>query len=117
MRKKKIFCFDLDNTLCVTKKNDYINARPIQKNIDVVNKLYAKGFIVKIFTARFMGRCNENIHKAKKRGLLLTLKQLKRWKISHHKLIMGKPSYDLMIDDKSLGYNKSWAVKIKKKYL
>ena len=47
MRKKKIFCFDLDNTLCVTKKNDYINARPIKKNIDVVNKLYAKGFIIK----------------------------------------------------------------------
>jgi hypothetical protein len=117
VKKVKILCFDLDNTLCVTKGNNYLDAKPNQKNIDVVNQLYAKGFIIKIFTSRFMGRSKENIQIAKRRGFLITTKQLKKWKISYHKLIMGKPSYDLIIDDKSLGYNKNWAVKIKKKYL
>ncbi len=29
--KKKIFCFDLDNTLCVTKKNNYLKSKPKKK--------------------------------------------------------------------------------------
>tara|TARA_B100001057_G_C22343816_1_gene754350 strand:+ start:48 stop:401 length:354 start_codon:yes stop_codon:yes gene_type:complete len=117
MRKIKTICFDLDNTLCSTKGNLYLRSKPIKKNIEIVNKLYKKGFVIKIFTSRFMGRSNENVKKAKKKGFLITTKQLKKWKISYHKLIMGKPSYDLIIDDKSFSYNKSWASKIKKKYL
>lgn len=115
--KKKIFCFDLDNTICTTKRNDYKSAKPKKNAIKLINKLYEKGHIIKIFTSRFMGRNNENINKAKQEGLSLTNKQLKRWKILYHKLIMGKPSYDLLIDDKSYGYNKKWLSKIKKKYL
>ncbi len=115
--KKKIFCFDLDNTICTTKRNDYKSAKPKKNVIKLINKLYEKGHIIKIFTSRFMGRNNENINKAKQEGLSLTNKQLKRWKILYHKLIMGKPSYDLLIDDKSYGYHKKWLSKIKKKYL
>lgn len=115
--KKKIFCFDLDNTICTTKRNDYKSAKPKKNAIKLINKLYEKGHIIKIFTSRFMGRNNENISKAKQDGLSLTLNQLKRWKIFYHKLIMGKPSYDLLIDDKSFGYDKKWHSKIKKKYL
>ena len=110
---KKIFCFDLDNTICKTKKNFYKSAIPIKKNIKVVNFLYDKGHTIIIFTARFMGRSKENQIKAKKRGLLLTKNQLKKWNIKYHKLIFGKPSYDLIIDDKALGYSKDWAKKIK----
>lgn len=115
--KKKIFCFDLDNTICTTKKNNYKTAKPKKKAIELINKLYKKGHIIKIFTSRFMGRNNENVSKAKQDGLSLTYKQLKKWKIFYHNLIMGKPSYDLLIDDKSLGYDKNWPSKIKKKYL
>ena len=28
MPKKIIFCFDLDNTICSTKNNNYLNSRP-----------------------------------------------------------------------------------------
>ena len=41
---KKIICFDLDNTLCTTKGSDYLNAKPILKNIKFVNELYKKNF-------------------------------------------------------------------------
>tara|TARA_B100000029_G_C17315095_1_gene865914 strand:- start:216 stop:566 length:351 start_codon:yes stop_codon:yes gene_type:complete len=115
--KKLTICFDLDNTLCKTKKSDYKNSRPILKNIKIVNDLYNKGVIIKIFTSRFMGRTNENVSKAKKMGLNFTKKQLKLWNIKHNKLIFGKPSYDLIVDDKSLNFKKNWAENLKKKYL
>ena len=115
--KKKIFCFDLDNVLCKTKNNDYKNSKPIKKNIQIVNNLFEKGFYIKIFTARYMGRNNDNINKAKKEGYDLTKKQLKKWKINYHKLIFGKPSFDFYIDDKSIFFDKNWTNNIKKKFL
>jgi len=110
--KKKIICFDLDNTLCRTEKNYYKKSKPIKKKIILVNNLYNRGFIIKIFTARFMGRSNENIREAKKRGFNFTKNQLKKWGVKYHKLIFGKPSYDLFIDDKNLNFEKNWDKKI-----
>ena len=106
---KKIICFDLDNTLCKTSKNFYNKSTPIKRNIEMVNKLYDKGHTIKIFTARYMGRSNENQVLAKKKGFKLTKIQLKQWNVKYHKLILGKPTYDLIIDDKALGYDKKWA--------
>jgi hypothetical protein len=47
MKKKLIFCFDLDNVICKTKKNYYRNSKPIYNSIDIVNKLYLLSFEVK----------------------------------------------------------------------
>ena len=70
--------------------------------------------------ARKTSQCsvNENQRKAKSLGYKLTKDQLKRWGLSYDKLIMGKPSYDLIVDDKSLFFNKNWidALKIKINY-
>ena len=115
--KKEIICSDLDNVICNTINGDYKKSKPIKKNINLVNKLYNKGFYIKIFTARYMGRSNENVIKAKKKGLKITIKQLKEWKVNYNKLIFGKPSFDIVVDDKSLHYNKNWAMELKKKYL
>ncbi len=112
---KKTLCFDLDNIICQTKNNFYKNSKPIKKNIDFINNLYDKGFTIKIFTARFMGRNNDNILKAKKQGLNLTKKQLRDWKVKYHKLIMGKPSFDIVIDDKNLEFKTNWIKSLKKK--
>jgi len=112
--RKKIICFDIDGVLCSTKKNFYKKSKPKKKNILVVNNLYNKGFYIKIFTSRFMGRSNENIIVAKKKASLLTKKQLKKWGVKYNKLIFGKPSFDLYIDDKSLYFDKNWAAKISK---
>ena len=113
---KKIFCFDLDNTISVTKKNDYKNAKPDKKAIRVINALYKKKYIIKIFTSRFMGRNNDDPKKAILQGYRFTEKQLKKWGLNYHKLILGKPSYDYWIDDKSYNYNKKWTVKFTKKF-
>ena len=79
---KKIICFDLDNTLCKTEGNFYKNSKPVKNKILLVNKLYDKGYIIKIFTARFMGRSNENIKKATNLGYNFTKIQLKKWGVT-----------------------------------
>ena len=40
----------------------------------------------------------------------LTKQQLKNWNVNYDKLLMGKPSYDLYIDDKSIDVNKYWKI-------
>tara|TARA_Y100000816_G_C26044158_1_gene547080 strand:+ start:649 stop:1017 length:369 start_codon:yes stop_codon:yes gene_type:complete len=105
---KVILCFDLDNTISTTKKNLYKSSKPKKKVIKIINSLHNEGYYIKIFTSRFMGRSNENILKAKKKGYNLTKQQLKKWGLSYDKLIFGKPSYDLFVDDKSLGFKKDW---------
>lgn len=104
----KTYCFDIDGVICNTKKNYYHTSKPIKKAIKKINKLYSEGNRVIIFTARFMGRSNENINVAKKKGFQLTYKQLKKWNVSFHKLIFGKPSFDYIVDDKNFGFRKDW---------
>ena len=115
--KKIIFCFDLDNVICETKKNDYNSSKPNKKAIKLINNLYTQGHYIKVFTARYMGRNNQNQKKARLQGLNLTSKQLTNWKILYHELIMGKPSYDIFVDDKAFGFQKKWVNSLGKKYL
>ena len=115
--KKKILCFDLDNVLCRTIQNKYKESVPLKKNINVVNHLYNKGYYIKIFTARYMGRNKENAIKAKQQAQTLTKKQLKKWQVNYNQLIFGKPSFDVYIDDKNYYFDKSWASKLKKELL
>ena len=102
-KKIKTICFDIDNVICLTKGSNYKKSRPIKKNIRYINYLYDNGFIIKLFTARYMGRNNDNNLKAKKQGHKLTVSQVK-----YHSLFFGKPSFDVFIDDKSLFFKKNW---------
>jgi hypothetical protein len=111
---KKIICFDIDNVVCITKGKDYKNAKPNILGIKKINQLFHNGYMIKLFTARYMGRNKENIARAKKQGFEMTKKQLKRWKIQYHKLIFGKPSFDLFIDDKSMYFKKNWHINLNK---
>ena len=62
-----------------------------------------------------MGRNNEKVSAAKNQGYKFTKKQLLDWGLKYNKLIFGKPSYDLFIDDKNLSFNKNWIEILKKK--
>lgn len=108
--KKKIFCFDLDNTICKTVGKKYYSAIPNKHVIKFINKLYNNGHCIKVFTSRFMGRNKESKIKAKKQGFKKTQLQLKRWGLKYNILLMGKPSYDIFIDDKAYGFNKNWLI-------
>lgn len=111
-----IICFDIDNVICKTdKKNNYKKSKPNKRVISLINKLYYRGYIIKIFTARYMGRHNENISLVKKKYFKKTKTQLNNWGLKYHKLYMGKPNFDIFIDDKSLGFKKNWIKKLKLK--
>ena len=111
----KILCFDIDGVICKTNKlRDYKKSKPIKRNIAFINKLYKKNFKIILFTARFMGRSNENVRLAKKRANKLTIIQLKKWGLNYHKIQFGKPSYDIFIDDKNLSFNKYWIKDLEK---
>jgi hypothetical protein len=112
LKKKQVYCFDIDGVICSTKGDDYKNSKPIYKSIKKINELYFAGNTILVFTARFMGRSKDNPALAKKRGYKFTFVQLKKWKLEFHKLIFGKPSFDLLIDDKALFFEKNWQKKI-----
>jgi hypothetical protein len=116
-KKKKVFCFDLDNVICKTKKNYYHKSSPLYRTINIINKLYDDGHVIKIFTARFMGRYDEKVEYAISKGYSFTKSQLRKWKVKYHSLIFGKPSFDLIIDDKSFDFKKDWHSRFIKKYL
>ena len=105
---KKKYCFDIDGVICKTFKNNYKKSKPILKTVRKINQLYKDGNYIIIFTARFMGRSNENKTIAKKKGLRITKNQLKKWRVKYHKLEFGKPSFDVIIDDKALFFKKNW---------
>jgi hypothetical protein len=61
-----------------------------------------------------MGRTNDDKSRAHKLGYKLTKKQLKEWGVNYNKLILGKPSYDLIVDDLSIYFKKNWIKDIDK---
>lgn len=114
----KIMCFDIDNIICRTNaSNDYSKSKPNIKVINLINELYDNGYTIKIFTARYMGRNNDNIVLANKQGYKKTFNQLKKWNLKFHKLFISKPSFDVFVDDKSFNYKKNWLSSFRKKYL
>jgi len=81
---------DLDGVLRTeTRRYDKILGKPVQEEIDAVNRLYDENNTIFIFTA-----CSwEEYH--------VTKAWLKMYKVKYHELIMGKPNYDIIIDDRS----------------
>jgi len=95
------YCFDLDNTLCVTNGNDYSTCIPVVPRINHVNNLYNAGHEIIIYTARGMGTFKGNVSVVYDQYYELTKTQLKNWGLKHTTLILGKPSYDMLICDKA----------------
>jgi capsule biosynthesis phosphatase len=97
----KTIIFDIDNTITRTIGTKYDLAKPIKSRIKMINKLYDQGNIIKIFTSRYMGKCNGNIQLIKKKFYNKTVNQLNNWGLKYHNLIMGKPIFDIFVDDKA----------------
>jgi len=92
---------DVDDTLCFSSATaannwDYSTSVPRERNIKRVNKLYDQGHTIIIWTARGTG--TGKLHDA----IAITKFQMKEWGVKYHSLEVGKPIYDLLIDDKTL---------------
>jgi hypothetical protein len=88
-----IYCVDIDNTICRTVGSDYASSKPIKQRINIINHLYHNGNKIIIFTGRGS--------KSGKDWLDFTVKQLREWGVLYHELQMGKPSCDVIFDDKA----------------
>lgn len=88
---------DIDNTICKTEDihgiNKYKMSVPIKDKIEYINSLYDSGNKITYWTARGNSSGIDQTE--------LTRNQLQEWGCKYHDLIMGKPSYDLLIDDKT----------------
>lgn len=90
----RIYCFDIDETICRTEGTLYENAVPIYERVARINFLYSQGNIIKFYTAR-----------GSKTGIdwePLTREQLRDWGVTYHELNMGKPFADVYVDDKAI---------------
>ena len=105
----KIIAFDLDDVLCQRDPNikvsgieKYDHCEPIQKNIDIVNSLYDDGHKIIIYTARGMTIFSDDVSQIYENLYPNNYDCLIKWGIKFHQLVMGKISYDVLIDDKCL---------------
>ena len=98
-------CFDIDGVLCDQTEGNYEDARPNRPMIDLLNRLYDRGFWIVLYTSRFMGRVRGNRVEAERIGRDFTERQLTAWGVRYHELWMGKPRFDYLIDDRSVFYD------------
>ena len=77
-----------------TDKLNYSTALPYKDRIEKINRLYDNGDTIVYWTAR--GTLTQ------KMWFNTTYKQLTQWGCKFHELRMGKPVYDLFIDDKNI---------------
>ncbi len=101
MKRLQTFVFDLDETLCESNGN-YLASVPNKERITRVNQLRSEGAKIVIYTARGMSTFKGFSFLAKLRWQYHTGRQLKLWGLQFDKLILGKPSGDVYVDDKAI---------------
>ena len=93
--KFMIIYIDIDETICESPEDrNYSLAVPIKENIEKANKLYDEGNTIVYWTAR--GTVSGIDWRE------VTLNQFEVWGVKYHELKLGKPYYDLFIDDKNM---------------
>ena len=90
-----IIFVDIDETICYyNNERRYDLAHPYYDRIEKINMLFDEGNTIIYWTAR--GTLTQQ------NWFQVTFEQLNRWNCKFHELRMGKPSYDLFIDDKNI---------------
>ena len=88
------YIVDIDGTICTNTHGAYPLAEPYTDRIQKLNQLFDEGNQMHYWTAR-----------GSSTGLDwydLTLQQLKDWGVKYTSIGIGKPSYDVWVDDKAL---------------
>lgn len=90
-----IIYVDIDETICTTNEGrNYASALPLNDRIARINKLFDEGHHIIYWTARGSTTGIDWTD--------ITAEQFVLWKVKCHELRMGKPQYDLFIDDKNI---------------
>lgn len=93
-----IYFVDIDKTICDTPEtwDNYQACKPIYENIEKINKLWKDGHTIVYWTARGAKHNHASL------WFDLTKNQLDSWGCLYSELRMGKPLYDIIIDDKAM---------------
>jgi capsule biosynthesis phosphatase len=103
---KKALVIDLDGTICSQEDSgEYHRAYPVLKVIFKVNELWTRGWDIIIYTARGMKTFDGDVKKIEDVYREETEKWLKDNRVMYTKLIFGKPSGDVYVDDKGKTIN------------
>ena len=82
---------DIDGTLTKeTEGHDYLSRTPNVKMIKKVNEWYKEGHTIVLFSSRWESDKAD------------TKKWMKQYDVKYHTLILGKPVFDLYVDDISI---------------
>ena len=87
------YIVDIDGTICETINKDYVNSVPNKDRIAEINRLFDEGNEIHYWTAR--GSMSGNDY------LSLTVNQLNEWGCKYTTANVGKPVYDIWVDDKA----------------
>lgn len=87
------YIIDIDGTICISYNSDYPNAQPILHRINYFNTLYDQGHEIHYWSAR---GGNSGIDWTE-----LTNQQFVDWQVKYTSMKLGKPTYDVWIDDKA----------------
>ncbi|MBO6015939.1 MAG: acylneuraminate cytidylyltransferase family protein [Lachnospiraceae bacterium] len=91
----KRFVFDIDGVIALKREDlSYDQAKPDERMIRIINRLYEMGNEIVLFTAR--GYVTGIDWRE------VTEKQMADWGLHYHELQMGKPNADYYVDDKML---------------
>lgn len=93
------YIIDIDGTICITPVNDvgvhqYTDAVPLHERIKLINNLYDSGHEIHYWTARGSASGTDRYQ--------ITLDQLTKWGVKFHSFNVGKPVYDIWVDDKAI---------------
>jgi len=96
-----IYIVDIDGTICKTPNVDgktrYDLSTPIVERIAKINELFREGHTIIYWTARGSG---SGINQYQ-----ITRQSLEDWGALYTELRLGKPTYDIWIDDKAINDN------------
>ena len=98
------FCFDLDGTICYTRKQgeSYLEVKPIPGAVKTLQRLKKEGHYIIIMTARNMATHSNNLGKIIANQAPIVFEWLKKHEIPYDEIHFGKPLADFYIDDKAI---------------
>lgn len=94
--------FDLDDTICVHRNRDYVNAIPIESTIEKIRKMKEDGWEIVIYSARGQVSCNGVLSEIERRNRGVVEAWLDKNAVPYDELVFGKPLGDLYVDDKGM---------------
>lgn len=98
----RTLCIDVDDTLCFTVGNDYVNSTPNDAVIAKVREAKAKGWRIILHTARGMGRSDGRIETVADAVLGEIRSLCERHGIPYDEIAIGKPWARWYVDDRAL---------------